>query len=264
MSSGHQTWDTRFADFALVLDTGKELRCHKNMLVKCSPFFDAMLSSDCEETKSGKMKAKGFSLETVTTFLEQVYAIAFKEKCKEENKLTPELMRMCHMYQFQDLYKLTVDHLMKNICDTNAVKLWCEAEKIKNEEMKSSVISFITNKKKDIANLADVDEAYKCPELMKSLVDSFVDRNEGQKIAVSVGGLKVHVRTSDTVRRLKEELVNFSTNLSLNVDLNLNQKIPLEEEARLSFDVFKGKDKLDDYRTLESYGIQDGSKIELN
>jgi len=255
MSSGHETWDTRFADFALVVDTGEELKCHKNMLVKCSPFFDAMLSSDCEETKNGKMKAKGFSLETVTTFLDQVYAIAFHKKGVKDNKLSPELMRMCHMYQFQDLYKLTVDHLMKNICDTNAVGLWFEAEKINNEEMKSSVINFIANAK-DIANLADVDEAYKCPELMKSLVTSFVDRNKGQIIAVSIRGLIVHARTSDTVKRLKEELLNLLVN---------RKKLSKPAEgAQIVCDFFKGTEKLNDHRTLESYGIQDGSKIEFS
>jgi len=254
MSSGHETWDTRWADFALMVDTGEELKCHKTMLANCSPFFDAMLSSDCEETKNGKMKAKDYCLETVTTFLEQVYAIFLNKKGVEENKLTPELMRMCHMYQLQDLFKLTVDHLMKNIRDTNAVGLWFEAEKINNEEMKTSVINFIANKKKDIAYLADVDEAYKCPELMKSLVASLVG-NDGQIITLRVGpkGTKFYVSSSDTVKRLKEIIYDPDT-----------PPEALEEVFRnaiQTIELLKGTEKLLDHRTFESYGIQDGSKI---
>ena len=71
-SPKHETWDTRWSDFSVVVATGEELRCHKVLLAKCSPFFDAMLSSNLEETKNSKMEAKEFSLETVRTFLEFV------------------------------------------------------------------------------------------------------------------------------------------------------------------------------------------------
>ena len=76
-SSKLETWDTRWSDFAIVVDTGEELKCHKVVLAQCSPFFDTMLSSNLEETKNNKMEAKDFSLETVRTFLEFVYAKGF-------------------------------------------------------------------------------------------------------------------------------------------------------------------------------------------
>merc|ERR1712029_782615 len=68
-SSGLETWDTRWSDFAIVADSDEVLRCHKVLLAKCSPFFDAMLSSNLEETKNSKMEAKEYSLGTVKTFL---------------------------------------------------------------------------------------------------------------------------------------------------------------------------------------------------
>ena len=90
------------------------------------------------------------------------------------NSFTPELMRMCHEYQAQDVYEEVTFCLKEDICDTNAVRIWFEAERIKNEEMKNVAIEYIAHKTHclDIAKVAEIDDAYKSPELIKSLLTS--------------------------------------------------------------------------------------------
>ena len=174
-SSGLETWDTKWSDFAIVADSDEVLRCHKVLLAKCSPFFDAMLSSKLEETKNSKMEANEFGLETVKTFLEYVYAKAFGEDF-DEGKIAPELIRLCHVYQVKGLFDLTMNHLKKTICDSNAVAIWFEAENIKNDDLKDCAIKYIGNKGMNISLVTDIDEAYNSPELMKSLVHSLLGK----------------------------------------------------------------------------------------
>jgi len=170
-SSGLETWDTRWSDFAIVADSDEVLRCHKVLLAKCSPFFDAMLSSKLEETKNSQMEAKEFGLETLKTFLEYVYAKAFGEDF-DEGKIAPELIRLCHVYQVKGLFDLTMNHLKKNISDSNAVAIWFEAEKIKNEALQDCAIKYIRSRGKNISHVTDIDKAYNSPELVKSFVES--------------------------------------------------------------------------------------------
>ena len=105
------------------------------------------------------MQAREFSLKTVTTFLEYLYAKAFEGKF-DETKTTPELMRLCHVYQVQDLYDLSMNHLLENTCDANAVSIWFEAEKMKNENLKKHATDFLGNKRKEMGSVDDIDKAY--------------------------------------------------------------------------------------------------------
>ena len=123
-----EPWNTKWPDFTLVLETGEELKCHKMMLARSSPFFEAMLSTDCEETRNNRMIVKEIGLEAVKAFLEYIYAeqdwMAEQEEsmCKikymikfDTAKLTPELMKLAHMYDVKTLHCQCVDYLKKNI-----------------------------------------------------------------------------------------------------------------------------------------------------
>jgi len=267
MSSGYEKWGTKWADFSLVVDTGEELSCHKLVLAQCSPFFEAMLSSECEETKANKMKAKDFNLETVTTFLEYLYAKAFEETF-DKAKITPELMRLSHMYDVQGLYDLATVHLKNNICDSNAVGILIEAEKIKNEGLKECAVSYIAHKKEDIANLPGIDEAYKCPELMKTIFASLADLKAGNKlesIAVKVscrdslgdlGVYEVSVKAKDTIRQLKKAAYQ-------RIFMRDPRLVPrcTFDRYSLSLHSYDLAGSLNEDRTLEDYGIGKGTKI---
>jgi len=205
------------------------------------------------------MKVKDFSLATVTTFLEYLYASAFN-KDFDKTMITPELMTLSHMYSVQCLYDITTKHLKENICDTDAIKLWFEAKRIKSEDMMNSAVEFFVNQMEDIASLADVESAYECPELMRSIF-AFIAKN-GKTIIVRFTHentsyekttYEVSIKTIDTIRSFKEVAYR-----------KVVEKIALSEGEIKSyvqnFKMFtKGMEMLDDNRTLKSYGIRDGS-----
>jgi len=256
MSSGYEKWGTKWADYALVVDTGEKLKCHKLQLAQSSPFFEAMLSSECEEKKNGKMNVKDFNLETVTTFLEYVYVGQFN-KSFDKTKITPELMRFSHMYDVQCLYDMTTNHLKENISDTNAVKLWFEAEKIKNEELKNSAVEFIVDQKEKIANWADVEAAYECPGLIKSIF-AFMAKDDEIKFKFTIhdspNEYEVCIKTNETIRTVKEvayrKVAKSKSGFS---EAQIKIHVP-------KYKMFtKGMEMLDDNRTLKSYGIRNGS-----
>ena len=60
-----------FSDFALVLENGHQLKCHKFKLAEVSPVFCAMFKKTCLETE---LIVKDFDMNTVKSFLDFVYA----------------------------------------------------------------------------------------------------------------------------------------------------------------------------------------------
>jgi len=274
-SSGLETWNTKWADFALVLETGEELKCHKMVLAKTSPFFEAMLSSDCMETKNNKMKVKDFSLETVSTCLEYFYADQewvpeqdlYKKKF-DKTKVCPELLRMCHMYELKSLQDECIMFLKKNIDSSNAVEIWIEAERCKNNELKELALKHIAKKKENISIVPGMDEAYKCPELVKSLVEFLACRRSTKERVTSSSSrtinvkvkctndpvsagytCKVQVKTTDTVKTLKEIIYEVGVS---------NIRPEYFTLSKRSGDV------LVEDRTLASYDIDEGSSLKLN
>jgi len=177
-----ETWNTKWADFSLITETEEELKCHKVVLAKESKFFEAMLLSDCKETKTNKMKVKDFSLETVTTFLEYIYAglkwdsFGSYTKQFDKAKITLELIRFCHTYKVEGLSEECSYQLNKIIDEDNVVSIWMEAEKFEATKLKNYALQHIAEMGQDIANLPGIEEAYKHPKLMKSLVDYMARR----------------------------------------------------------------------------------------
>ena len=113
-----------FSDFALVLQDGRELPCHKVVLARESPFFRKMLKQDGEETHTNKMKVTEFEPATAESFLDFVFADLkhvpkhdmFK-KDFDRSRLTTELLRMSHLYDMKILQDICAKHLKKNIVD---------------------------------------------------------------------------------------------------------------------------------------------------
>jgi len=173
-----EPWNTKWPDFTLVLETGEELKCHKMMLARSSPFFEAMLSTDCEETRTNRMIVKEIGLETVMAFLEYIYAEQEWMAKQDEDvytfkfdkaKMTPELMKLAHMYDVKSLHHQCVDYLWQNICDDNAVGIWIEAERCKDSDLIKCVLKYIASKSGEIPNLPRMKEAFKSPKLMEHL-----------------------------------------------------------------------------------------------
>jgi len=131
-------WDDFLSDFTLVLDSGERIRCHKKALANASPVLKMMLTTDMKEANTNEMNMKGYSLETVIAFLRYIYADAndieeltmekqdggpaLKTLVVEKNfyinnfgdstlRIWPQLMRLAHMYQVEDLVGLCIYHL---------------------------------------------------------------------------------------------------------------------------------------------------------
>merc|ERR1719206_632650 len=151
-----------------------------------------MLSSTCEETNTSKMSLKDFSLETVTSFLKYIYA-DFEwipeqnvyKKMFDNKQITPELMKMCHIYEVKTLHKECCKYLKENICDSNAVGIWIEAERCEDEDLKDLAIKHIAKKNEIISKIPGMEQAYQCPDLVKSLVE-FYGRHFGEQ-ALQIG-----------------------------------------------------------------------------
>jgi len=239
--------------------------CHKTVLVKCSPFFKAMLSLDCEETMNNRMKVKDFSVEVVVTFLEYLYAEyeripeqdVYKRKF-DKTRITPQLMKMCHMYQVESLHQECLKYLMENISDANAVGTWIEAERCESKDLKHLAIKHIAKKKEHIHSIPGMDETYQCPELMKSMVEFLSSRSaedffeksikvmvkhKKQKVAV-----EVYIKPSDTVMALKDAYVLARWKEGTNTKRSF---LAVDENGI----------ELEDNRTLESYNIKEKAVI---
>ena len=112
-----------FTDFALVPKNGQEQKCHKIMLAKVSPFFCAMLRQNFVETTTNKMNVPEFDVDTVRSFLDYIYEYIWDPWNFSFNmyRLTPELLRMSHMYRVKILQDECINHLMQTIEDSQYV-----------------------------------------------------------------------------------------------------------------------------------------------
>ena len=268
----NETWDTKWTDFTLVVDTGEELKCHKMVLAKFSTFFQTMLKTSCEETAINKMHAKHFSLETVTTYLEYLYADLewlpdqdlYRRKF-DKTQITPELMKMCHIYETNSLHEECLKYLMGNICEDNAVDIWIEAERCENQDLKDLAMEFIAMKKGDICNIPGMEEAYSRPKMMKNLVDYCAARmdedHEEETINIKVvldrdsdrcHQVEVSVKPSDTVGALKFSVIKMRAN---------EHQRKTNPNFRIFLSADKSQEDLKDDRKLTSYDIQDGSYL---
>jgi len=167
-----------FSDFALVLKDGQELKCHKVKLAEVSPVFRAMLREDYEETRTNRMKMTEFDQETVLSFLDYIYSDLkrvpvqdiFKKSKFDEERLTLDLLRLCHMYQVTDLGDKCSEHLSKNIADANVLRIWSVAETIGNNQLRKRALDHLGKKKGKMLELPGLKEALETPQLRESLV----------------------------------------------------------------------------------------------
>jgi len=183
-----------FADFSLILKDGQELKCHKFMLAKVSSFFCAMLRQDCVETRTSKMKVTEFDQDTVESFLNYIYAdqgllpigkrvqewASRLDKVERLNvdkrdfdlrRLTPELLRMCHMYQVKNLEEKCIQYFIETIQDNNAVDIWKVAEMIDNDKLKKVALDYLWKKGETMSDVPGLKDTFHSPKLVESLVN---------------------------------------------------------------------------------------------
>ena len=215
-----------FSDFALVLNNGQELKCHKIKLAEVSQFFCSMLKRDCIETKSNKMEVPECDPETVESFLDYIYADYervpeqdFYKRNFDKKRKTPDLLRMCHMYEvITDLLEECTEYLMININDNNTVDIWSVAETIGNVGLKKLALDHLGSKGDQLLAVPRLKESFQSLQLVESLV-SYLSHQSPTPSSKDVITVKVRcytpyeqphryeqavqVKLSDTVKTLR-------------------------------------------------------------
>ena len=233
------TWDQRFADFTIVLQSGNRVKVHKWVLAKNSEVFDNVLTTDMEETKKNKLSLEHFNDETVISFIEYLYADCIKDpdligkiragvgpdeyiykRSFACEKLTFDLLRIGHMYQVEELKTDCTDYLKKNIRDDNVIDVLQGADTLENEGLASMAIQHLADRPKG-KTLRDV------PGFNKAL------QSNGKPLR------DLLLFLSDKNSEMKEEILNLKEE---NDQLKANVKL-LEEPGiiKVTVEKYSGK-----------------------
>ena len=224
------------SDFTIILDSGEEVKCHKIKLAEASPVFRTMLKKDFVETHTSKMQMTEFDQETVESFLDYIYAEQrlipdqdVYNRIFDKKRLTAELLRFCHMFDVTNLMEKCIEHLKKNVDDTNAVQVWTVAEAIGQKELRKVALEYLGRKKDKLLEVHGVRESFHSPQLVESLFNHLIHHpNQGEIVNVTVKcyseEYKAHeftkniqMKKSDTVKTLKallEESIRKDTVIS--------------------------------------------------
>jgi len=175
-------WDDFLSDFTLILDSGERIRCHKFMLAKASPVLKAMLMSEMKEAKTNEMSLKGFDLETVTSFLSYIYAEEdFQSKISDTDgllgfkkhfyipligdKLSPQVMRLAHMYEVNRLVQLCEINLT---IERPFFKTWTAKD---IQKLGKDLDNQLLKERSEMWQLADAFQALTCGNCKKETKD---------------------------------------------------------------------------------------------
>ena len=256
-----------FSDFTLVLKDGQKIRCHKIILSKVSPFFSAMLRQDCAETQTNKMEVTQFEPDTVKSFVDFLYGILqmipvgdlyWREF--DEKKLTPELLRLSHMYQVKDLEDKCIQYLMKTIEDSVAVDIWSAAETIGNEDLKKVALNHFGKKSSvQLLQVPGLEESFQSPQLVKSLVTYLAQPKNPVTIGIHVHCIIAKRNAATKVSIPKVKVTDTVKTLRLWISEAL-----IRSEFRCKRGSLRKKiseDPLEEDRTLQSYNLADEAKL---
>jgi len=78
------------------------------------------------------------------------------------------------MYDVKNLLKKCVEHLRKNVDDTNAVEVWTVAEAIGHEELKKVALEHLGRQNEELLEVPGVKESFQSPQLVESLVKHLI------------------------------------------------------------------------------------------
>ncbi|KAE9546874.1 hypothetical protein FO519_009914 [Halicephalobus sp. NKZ332] len=106
------------ADCWLVIDK-EEIPAHKIILSSISPVFKAMFDHDCEESKTGKIRIKDFSLEAMKV----IHNLIYEQVNDKLYGYLEDVYRFADRYNMDEFTKWITNILLKsltfeNICET--------------------------------------------------------------------------------------------------------------------------------------------------
>jgi len=144
-------------------------KCHKNILASRSTVFDAMLSHEMEEKKSGRIVIEDLDVDIVQGMLEFIYSGHVKDiKLKSSG-----LLAAADKYDLTHLKELCVASLCSNINCSNVLDMLVLAEVYDEPTLRSLSLEFTTKNSKKILDLSDWKLKLKNhPELFAEMYES--------------------------------------------------------------------------------------------
>jgi len=144
-------------------------KCHMNILASRSPVFDAMLSHDMEEKKSGRIVIEDLDVDVVQGMLEFIYSGHVKDiKLK-----TSGLLAAAEKYDLLLLKQLCVTSLCSNITCPNVLDVLVLSEVYGEPTLRSTSLEFTTEHRKEILDQCDWKLKLKNhPELLAAMFES--------------------------------------------------------------------------------------------
>jgi len=232
LSNSKVTWNQKLTDFALILKSGEEFRCHKFVLANNSPVFESMFGQEADEGSQTHITIDHFDEETVVVFLEYLYAETLKKGAKsiDKKKMTLKVLSMAHMYQVKDLMAACTDYLKDSICDENVMEIWMEAIWCKNKSLCSTAMEHLVERPRgktlqEVPGFADAFESHEKP--LKDLLATLSDKSFRYKEEIS-----------ELREKLREQAAVFDKNSELEKEVaDLKEKLRQEEGRNIKITV---------------------------
>merc|ERR1712142_628510 len=157
----------------IVVCGDEEFRCHKVILASRSPVFDAMLSHDMEEKKSGRILIEDLDVDVVQGMLEFIYSGHVKD-----NKLKASgLLAAAEKYDLIHLKQLCVNSLCSNIDCSNVLDMLVLSEVYHVPVLRTLSLEFTTEHRKKILDLSDWKlKLRNHPELLAEMYESLAKK----------------------------------------------------------------------------------------
>jgi len=125
---------------------------HSSVLSARSDYFKAMLSSDMEEKRTGKIPKKHLYKSLVLTILEFIYTGKV-----DPNKISLQLLEESNEMRLLELKKICCKHLSQEINMTNCVQFLVTADRITADIVKDAAKDFIMTNYADLPTKSKKD-----------------------------------------------------------------------------------------------------------
>merc|ERR1712029_189245 len=196
------------------------------------------LSQEMLEKQENQVKIKNFDDETITSFLQYIYAARiddeetvktiraqvgtdkhiFRRPGFQRTKYNIDLMRMAHHYEVKDLVTDCAEHLKDSICDENVMKVWTEAEKFEITALCSKSMEHLADRPvgKPLKEVPGFEEAFKdldkpVKELLAVMSDKISSlKDEYQHL--EDGKIKITIKSTNSNSNTKETTVYVKKN----------------------------------------------------
>lgn len=142
--------DEKFTDVTVMVGE-KQIKAHKAMLAIHSPVFDAMLSSDMQESRQNVINIVDFDYEVVQEMLTYIYS----DTAPNMHKLADRLLIAADKYELDKLKALSERTLCEKVSVDTAVKYQALAKICNAVQLQRTVAEFIAN---NIAAVQNTDD----------------------------------------------------------------------------------------------------------